>query len=140
MQQDDLVEVAKIIAYEKYQCPWDNLSIPTQNIYKNKAKAAISIIEANKAKGNDTMAEKFLMELAKTGGRIVCTGDLLDLQILEARVDKRIYVEQSGIGFVILPWELSTQKDKARELKFEHICVNEDLIKSTPPTPDSNKE
>jgi len=48
-------------------------------------------------------------------GRIVCTGDLTEFQIAEARMEKRMYVDPSGIGYVLLPWSLSTAKDKARE-------------------------
>jgi hypothetical protein len=48
-------------------------------------------------------------------GRIVCTGDLTELQINEARIEKRMYVAPDGIGYVLLPWSLSTAKDRKRE-------------------------
>jgi hypothetical protein len=53
-------------------------------------------------------------------GRIVCTGDLTEFQIAEARVDKRMYVDPTGIGYVLLPWSLSTAKDKTRERELPH--------------------
>lgn len=50
------------------------------------------------------------------GHRIVSTGDLHELQIAEAQVESRMYVEPNGgLGWVALPWELSTVKDKDRE-------------------------
>lgn len=50
------------------------------------------------------------------GHRIVSTGDLTDLQISNAKVEGRLYVEPNGgLGWVALPWDLSTPKDKHRE-------------------------
>ena len=50
------------------------------------------------------------------GHRIVSTGDLSDLQISNAKVEGRMYVEpDGGLGWVALPWDLSTPKDKHRE-------------------------
>ncbi len=50
------------------------------------------------------------------GHRIVSTGDLTDLQISNAKVEGRMYVEPNGgLGWVALPWDLSTPKDKHRE-------------------------
>lgn len=50
------------------------------------------------------------------GHRIVSTGDLTDLQISNAKVEGRMYVEpDGGLGWVTLPWDLSTPKDKHRE-------------------------
>lgn len=50
------------------------------------------------------------------GHRIVSTGDLTDLQISNAKVEQRMYVEPNGgLGWVALPWDLSTPKDKHRE-------------------------
>lgn len=53
------------------------------------------------------------------GHRIVSTGDLNEFQISEAQVEKRIYVEPGGgLGWVALPWELTTTKDREREKKY----------------------
>lgn len=50
------------------------------------------------------------------GHCIVSTGDLTDLQISNAKVEGRMYVEPNGgLGWVALPWDLSTPKDKHRE-------------------------
>lgn len=57
----------------------------------------------------------FLKRCAEGNYRIVCTGDLTEFQIIEARVEDRMWVNNDGIGFVLLPWTLSTPKDKARE-------------------------
>ena len=51
------------------------------------------------------------------GHRIVSTGDLTDFQISNAKVEGRMYVEPSGgLGWVALPWDLTTTKDKQREI------------------------
>lgn len=51
-----------------------------------------------------------------SGHRIVATGELTGLQIAEARSDGRFYAEpDGGLGWVALPWHLSTVQDKARE-------------------------
>ena len=51
--------------------------------------------------------------------RIVSTGDLTEFQISNAQVEKRIYFEPNGgLGWVALPWDLSTKKDKEREAKL----------------------
>lgn len=50
------------------------------------------------------------------GHRIVSTGDLTNFQISNAQVEDRIYVEPNGgLGWVALPWDLTTAKDKQRE-------------------------
>ena len=50
------------------------------------------------------------------GHRIVSTGDLTDFQISNAQVEGRMYVEPNGgLGWVALPWELTTSKDLSRE-------------------------
>jgi len=64
-------------------------------------------------------AIEFLKRAADGKHRIVCTGDLNDFQIAEARVENRMYVEPGGgLGWVLLPWELSTRKDKEREQRL----------------------
>ena len=53
------------------------------------------------------------------GHRIVSTGDLTDFQISNAKAENRFYVEPNGgLGWVALPWDLSTPKDKDREIKL----------------------
>ena len=53
------------------------------------------------------------------GHRIVSTNDLTELQITEAKIDGRLYVsEKHNLGWVALPWHLSTKKDKAREISL----------------------
>lgn len=53
----------------------------------------------------------------KHGGRIVCTKDLHYMQVAEARSRDYMWVDEDGNGFVFLPWELTTEKDRERELK-----------------------
>jgi len=56
---------------------------------------------------------------ANDGGRIVNTGDLLDLQISEAAAEDRIWIDPAtGYGFVFLPWSLTTDEDRNREAEF----------------------
>lgn len=63
-------------------------------------------------------SDEFLKKLAHGDGRIVSTGDLLNLQIAEARANSTMHVLEGGLGFVILPWNLSTPKDRERETDF----------------------
>jgi len=53
------------------------------------------------------------------GHRVVSTGDLNEYQIAEARRDGKMFVdEDTGFGWVLLPWSLTTDKDREREKKF----------------------
>ena len=53
------------------------------------------------------------------GHRIVSTGDLSLMQIAEAKKENRFFVdEESSLGWVALPWELTTYKDRDRETKY----------------------
>lgn len=55
------------------------------------------------------------------GHRIVSTGDLTEFQISEARIEDRLYVEPGEglcLGWVALPWELTTSQDREREKKY----------------------
>lgn len=59
---------------------------------------------------------KRLLDACADGiGRIVCTGDLTELQIAEARKDHRMYVDENGYGFVLLPWTCATARDLERD-------------------------
>jgi len=56
---------------------------------------------------------------ANDGGRIVNTGDLCHQQISEATADGRIWIDPAtGYGFVMLPWNLTTDEDRERERTF----------------------
>lgn len=48
-------------------------------------------------------------------GRIVCTGELTELQIAEARKDGRMWVDENSLGYVLLPWDCACAKDLARD-------------------------
>lgn len=63
-------------------------------------------------------ALKFLKRAADGKHRIVCTGDLTEFQIAEARVEDLVWVDPDGIGYVLLPWELRTVKDLDRERNY----------------------
>lgn len=53
------------------------------------------------------------------GHRIVSTGDLSLMQIAEAKKENRFFVdEESSLGWVALPWELTTHNDRDRETKY----------------------
>ena len=61
-------------------------------------------------------ALEFLRRCANGNHRIVSTGDLLELQIREASSEDRMFIDDdTGLGFVLLPWELTTDKDRKRE-------------------------
>ncbi len=59
-----------------------------------------------------------LADLAvKNGGRIVSTNDLHRFQIAEASAHGRMFVDpRTSYGWVLLPWDLTTAKDKDREI------------------------
>lgn len=63
-------------------------------------------------------AEEFLKQAITQGGRIVSSGDLSTLQIAEAQAFGKFWVNDAGFGFAILPWELTTDKDREREKAF----------------------
>ncbi len=64
-------------------------------------------------------ALEFLRRATDGRHRIVSTGDLHEMQIAEARADGRMYVEPGGgLGWVLLPWGLTTSKDKEREQRL----------------------
>lgn len=51
--------------------------------------------------------------------RIVSTNDLDVFQIGEARAQKRMFVdEETGLGWVMLPWDLTTGRDRKREAYY----------------------
>jgi hypothetical protein len=56
---------------------------------------------------------------AEGEGRIVCTGDLTVHQIAEARAEGRMWVDATNLGWVLLPWGLTTAKDRARGAQAE---------------------
>jgi hypothetical protein len=62
-------------------------------------------------------ADELLM-LAASGGRVVCSGDLTEFQIAHAQANGPWYVNESGFGFTVLPWNLTTDKDRMREVGF----------------------
>jgi hypothetical protein len=63
-------------------------------------------------------AEDFLVRAASTGGRVVSSNDLNEFQIAEARREFKFFVTEGGLGFAILPWELTTDKDRKREADY----------------------
>lgn len=60
------------------------------------------------------------MKRAATGEyRIVASGDLTAMQIIEAQTSGLFYVEPGGgIGWALLPWDLTTDKDRKREADY----------------------
>lgn len=56
------------------------------------------------------------LKLAGNGGRIVSSNDLTHFQIAEARACNRFFVDaNTGFGWAVLPWELTTAKDRLRD-------------------------
>lgn len=45
---------------------------------------------------------KELFELIKQGGKIVSTAQLSQLEIAQARADRRMFVDDDGFGFVAM--------------------------------------
>lgn len=64
-------------------------------------------------------ALQFLQRAATGEFRIVSSGDLLREQIVQAQFDRRFFVdEDTGYGWALLPWEITTQKDRRREADY----------------------
>lgn len=61
-------------------------------------------------------AIEFLKRCADGNYRIVSTGDLVEMQIAQARSQDTMFVDdETGLGWVLLPWRLTTNKDLQRE-------------------------
>lgn len=83
--------------------------------------------ERNASLTKDSMtAANFLTRCAEIGGRIVCTGDLSVFQIAEARVEDRMYVDDRGYGYVILPWDLRCIRDAGGRASAEATASESD--------------
>lgn len=64
-------------------------------------------------------ALEFLKRAADGKHRIVSSGDLHVMQISEAQANKLFFVDdQTGLGWALVPWELTTAKDRHREAGF----------------------
>lgn len=63
-------------------------------------------------------AEGFLARAAAAGCRVVSSGDLNEWQISSARSKGNFWVSAEGLGWAILPWELTTEKDRGRERAY----------------------
>ena len=63
-------------------------------------------------------AEQFFSRAATTGGRIVSSNDLNKWQLSEACVKGNFWVSSKGFGWAILPWDLTTDKDRERERAY----------------------
>ena len=56
------------------------------------------------------------LRMAGDKGRIVSSNDLTYMQIVEARAGNRFFIdEETSFGYALLPWELTTDKDRSRE-------------------------
>lgn len=61
-------------------------------------------------------AREFLLKSCEVGGRIVSSGELHRCQIAEAQAKGLFFVdEDTKLGWAILPWALTTDKDRERE-------------------------
>ena len=61
-------------------------------------------------------ALEFLRRAAEGNHRIVSSGDLHEMQISEAQANNLFFVDdETGLGWALVPWELTTEKDRNRE-------------------------
>lgn len=66
----------------------------------------------------EAAAMAFMLRAANENSRIVCSGDLSVHQIAEAQASGKFFIASSGMGFVLLPFELTTTKDRQREADY----------------------
>lgn len=71
--------------------------------------------KAGRAEADDLRA--FCRRACDGTFRIVCTADLTPHQIAEAGVQGRMFVDPNGMGLVLLPWTLTTDKDRLHATK-----------------------
>ena len=65
------------------------------------------------------IAIEFLKRASDGKHRIVSSGDLHVMQISEAQAEGKFFVDdQTGLGWALVPWELTTAKDRHREQGF----------------------
>lgn len=110
------------IKYERQFCSGDEASLSVvleQKLreYKREAEQKRSELHQKELEA----CRLFLYRAASENARIVSTNDLLDIQIVQARQDGRMIVLQDGLGFVLLPFEISTPKDKSREQQLLQV-------------------
>lgn len=74
-------------------------------------------------------AESFLARAVATGGRVVSSNDLNMWQWSEAQSKGNSWISPCGFGWAILPWELTTDKDRNRERVYfgRQIGINAEL-------------
>ena len=69
--------------------------------------------------GNEMTAIEFLRKCATGEYRIVSSGDLNHYQIVEAQSRHLFFVdEETAFGWALLPWDLTTDKDRNREQEY----------------------
>ena len=56
--------------------------------------------------------KELLNRVAEGEGRLVSTGDLTELQVGEARSRDLMYVDDGGLGWVMLPWEVTCSRHR----------------------------
>lgn len=52
------------------------------------------------------------------GGRIICSKDLSEVQIADADLHNRFYVDADGLGYAFVPWSCTTKTDREREANY----------------------
>lgn len=65
-----------------------------------------------------TSANQLLELAAKIGARIVSSNDLDEFQIAESRQLGRFFVDENSCGWAVLPWSLTTSRDRDREREY----------------------
>lgn len=71
-------------------------------------------------------AEQFLNRSARMNARVVSSGDLSIHQIAEAQANRLFWVdEKTNLGWAILPFELTTTKDRHREADYFGVPFKE---------------
>lgn len=80
-------------------------------------------MDIHPARKKESMKKTALEFMKSATGRIVSSGDLTEIQIVEFRAYGSFYIDdETGLGWADVSWELTTDKDRKRE--FDYFTEN----------------
>ncbi len=99
-------------------CPC-NSPLGCNSMNETRWRLLMQLQQEQSRKSSGDGALEFLKRAAFNQHRIVSSGDLTTMQITEAQARGLFYVEPGGgLGWALVPWELTTPKDRKREEEY----------------------